>query len=168
MRDLLHIRPPAYHNAYLREELTAMKAKFDGIPDADRAEFIATTAARMVAGRIHARVMRERDAESVRQEAVATAEVIAVRTAEIRQKLYSLGWGDELAAMKPQALSCLKLVKKAEPLTDGVWEAIRPKLERLMQSFRSKEASQKEKVLKALAIKRFNEGQLKLRTPGEL
>ncbi|KAJ7470902.1 hypothetical protein FB451DRAFT_1559435 [Mycena latifolia] len=164
MKDLMHIRPPSFKNAYLRTELEAAKARYLALEPAKRPEFVATTAAALVEGRIHARQMREREAQAECQAAAASVKLLAEREAAIRAKLFSLGWGDELARITPVELATFKLVNKPEPLTDADWSIIRQRLEKLMQHFRTCEAARQQKLLTKLATKRFREGQHKLRS----
>ncbi|KAJ7666327.1 hypothetical protein B0H17DRAFT_1210758 [Mycena rosella] len=110
IKDLVHIRPPTFGSGYLREENKPTRG----------AAFVATTAAALSEGRIHARKIRELETKAAEKEAAENEVILVAREAAIRKKLYSLGWGDQLAALRDGELSRLKVVNKVRPLTDDL------------------------------------------------
>ncbi|KAJ7672336.1 hypothetical protein DFH06DRAFT_90784 [Mycena polygramma] len=160
IQDVILTRPPAYGCAYLTAEFLPMKVLFANLGDEERTKFTAKRKALMVDAHIHARQCREWEIDAARKQEEVNAVIRAAREKAIRAKLFSLGWGDELAAMGSDSkLSHHPLVTKPEPLTEIGWIAISSKMDALMKTVRQGLAARKAAALRKEAKKRFAAGQ---------
>ncbi|KAJ7183369.1 hypothetical protein C8R46DRAFT_514530 [Mycena filopes] len=135
VKDVVRTRPSTYGAAYLKEDLTNVQRKLSGTTPEVRESFIADRKIMLAAGRLHARGVIKYDLIVQARRKEARAANIVVRTSRIRQRLFSLGYGDQLS-MPTSELDSHKLVNKPEPLTEREWGRIRPVLEGFMTEVR--------------------------------
>ncbi|KAJ7183382.1 hypothetical protein C8R46DRAFT_1209540 [Mycena filopes] len=182
VRDVINTRPPgrlkfdessvelnseslAFGFAYLRSDLEKMKALLLEIHDSGLDQFVGERKKVLSESRIEtllqfARECRAWEAKIVEEKKLADARIRVVREAAIRAKLYSMGWGEQLAVMGPGSeLSQHPLVTKAVELTDDEWITIAPRIESIMEKRRHKEAEKTQMRLEKEFKARFAAGE---------
>ncbi|KAF7335556.1 hypothetical protein MVEN_02209600 [Mycena venus] len=142
MCDVIHVRPPTPHGcAFLTADLCAMRKKVAAIPAIDRAAFFERRKTVMSDATTHARDCRA-------WEASFQADLRSRRIPLIREKLLSLGWGDELKVLGSQ-LDRLPLVAEPIELTESAWVVLQPSLEEYLAEVREREEKNNDDELRA-------------------
>ncbi|KAJ7503476.1 hypothetical protein B0H11DRAFT_2222761 [Mycena galericulata] len=155
---LIPVRSPTLRCGFLKSDLATITAKFKCLAEAERAAFLKQRRELMVQ---HARLCREWEDKLV-------TGIKGRRKQVIHKKLFSLGWGDELAAMPADYLDSHLLVDQRTELTETEWVGIQPGVEAHMQAFRDQQAADKTQALRREAKTRLAAAKRKDRTAKKL
>ncbi|KAJ7429972.1 hypothetical protein B0H11DRAFT_1002290 [Mycena galericulata] len=158
---LIPVRSPTLRCGFLKSDLAAITAKFKCLAEAERAAFLKQRRELMVQVRTHARLCREWEDKLV-------TGIKGRRKQVIHKKLFSLGWGDELAAMPADYLDSHRLVDQRTEFTETEWVGIQPAVEAHMQAFRDQQAADKTQALRREAKTRLAAAKRKDRTAKKL
>ncbi|KAK7032718.1 hypothetical protein R3P38DRAFT_2918502 [Favolaschia claudopus] len=142
---------------YLTSEFNLAKAKVSRMSAQERTTFVSNKQRQMEDLRSYARECRKFE-EAQQRERLERDKMVKVQRAKlIRERLFSLGWGEELAVLKAgdSPLEQHPVVDVPEVLTDTAWLEIRPVLEAFLQKHRATQKAKHQAHLKKASKARF-------------